>query len=292
MTTLSKLDGPTDEWAEEHRWRHGDIFELLVPPDEAPQVMMLPVWGWAEAIYRYRLLWRPEDTDTIDEMAFDVFEGPGGRVFVVHSCDGFNDRVDGVCGDYMQDRSTQVWEAPARVAEPPRSLVDIGTRSDVQNWLVDGVAPIIARWASTVDMSATGLIEEASVVDHGELSDWLLEAAEWIYEEATFGWSQRDIIVSDTPRMVAHYPAGRYRRGTGATWAFAYDGCVADQNFLLVLFCEKSRAGELEQRAQVVWAEDIEQAVGARGEEDGLLALIGWQLFDWHAATLESAIPF
>jgi hypothetical protein len=292
MTTLSQLDGPTDEWAEEHRWRQGDVFELLVPRHEEPRAMMLPVWGWAEAVYRYRLLWRPEDADTIDEMAFDIFEGPGGRVLVVQTSDGFEDRVDGVCGDYMQDRGSQVWEAPARVAEPPRHLVDVGTRSDVQNWLVDGVAPVMARWAISVDMSATGLIEQASVLDVEELSDWLIEAAERGYDEATFGWPQRNITVSKTPRMVAHYPSGRYRSGNGTTWAFAWDGCVAEQDFLLVFFCEKTKFNELEQRAQVVWGREVEQAITAKGEEDGLLALIGWQLFDWHAATLDTSIPF
>jgi hypothetical protein len=59
-----------------------------------------------------------------------------------------------------------------------------------------------------------------------------------------------------------------------------------------MLFFEKSESGESKEQAQVVWGEEVERVVSEKGEQDGLVWLLGQQLFDRHANTLQTSIPF
>lgn len=292
METLEMLEDPPEEWAEEHKWCKGDEFELRVPRDDSPRAMLLPKWGWVEVIYRYRLTRYVGHAETIDRLDADVFEGPGGRVLVVEHFDGFDDHVRGDCGDYFTDRGARVWEAPSRVAEPPKHLVDIGSHVELEDWLVHGVAPMAARWGTTTDLHAHGLIKQASIIEPDEVADWLTETSERFYEDVTFGWSSRDIEVADAPRLIVHFPSDRYRQSDRSSWAFAYDGSIAGQEFMLMLFFERSGKDEPKTQGQVVWQDEVERAISAKGEENGLVWLLGQHLFDVHADTLQTSIPF
>lgn len=74
--TLTMRDGPTDAWAEFHRWHTTYEMELRLPEDQAARVMLLPLWGWAEARLRYRLVCYVTSGEIMDRLAYDVFEGP------------------------------------------------------------------------------------------------------------------------------------------------------------------------------------------------------------------------
>ncbi|AWV91037.1 hypothetical protein [Bradymonas sediminis] len=280
------LEAPEEAWAEEYEWSEGERFELKVPQDRSARVMLLPLWGWVRVVYRYRFTWHVADADTIDRIDADVFEGPGGRVLVVAQYDGVEEELPFGEDDYTHNSGANVWEAPARVAEVPLELVDVGGRREFQNWLLDGVAPVASHWHRSRDIGIDARFEKVSVVDPAELADWLVEAATELKEELGLGWRTRDISVADAPRMVVHYPDGRFQIGAVAAWALGYEGRVGGVDFMMVLVFERWRSGKLRQHGQMVWGDAIEAVVDAYGEE-GLARLLTGVLFERNAWKLQ-----
>lgn len=286
---LGILEAPEEVWAEEHVWSGVERFELKVPQDQSARVMLLPLWGWARVVYRYRFTWHVADADTMDRIDADVFEGPAGRVLVVQQYDGVEEEVPFGKGDYTHNCGGNVWEAPARVAQVPLELVDIGERRAFQNWLLDGVAPVASYWHRSRDVGIDARFEDVSVVEPAELADWLVEAAAELKKELGFGCGLRDISVADAPRMVVHDPSGRFQVGAVAAWALGYEGRVGGVDFMMVLVFERWRGGKIRKHGQVVWGDEVNAALDAHGEE-GLARLLTRELFDRNASTLDGMV--
>ena len=278
---------PDTEWADEHEWGDGDDYRLLIPDDDSPTAMMLPVWGWATARHCYRVEYAPGQIDALDTIAFDVFERDDGRVLIVNTTLGHEKRSG---DDRDSTFSGRVWEGPGRAAEPPIDLVDSGRRSDIDEWLFDDLAAVKTRWLVTDEMVLDDRITQARAVLPEEVPEVVRRTAERRIGDHYFSRQQRDVSIDDEPRFAAQFPLSEPQQQTGR-WGLAYDGTSGDETFLLIVVATVTPA-DLEAEDSIAYADELESAIDDHGESGGLLRVVGRRVFDRFEKSLEAEVSF
>lgn len=281
---LELLEDGEQAWAKQFSWEvNGEGFELLIPQARSPQVMLLPSWGWARVKYCYRVRSVSHEEPWPIYSVADVFQGPGERVLVVQTHSG-REPLDEDGDDFIDATNTRVWEAPARVAEPPLHLVKQGGHRQLDAWLLSSLAPPAAVTFVTRAMGYERRLTRVTPVEFDQLSDWLREAADKKRAWASMVCFMPENSLAALPKMVVHYE-GASGRPTG--WALAYPGEHAGVDFALVVIIERSSGQLTSERAHIVWNDTIQRLTQAHGEQEGWRRVLAERMFDANTAMID-----
>ena len=263
-----------------HRWGEGDSFSLLIPGESSASRRCLPLWGWCEASFRYRISYNPADEETLDSIAYDIFGDTDGQVLVVSTYRG------------PDSRGARGWPGPPHASEVPMHLVDSAKRRNVENWVFDGIAPVACRWDHFAGRDLTQHLDGASVVDSpSDMPSAVQKLADDEIDDVTWGWDSRGIDIDDTPRLVARFDRSDSRRGSDH-WGLLFDADVDGRDFALVVTLRATPRDQFDTRCRVAYADEIARAAEEFGPRQGLVRLLARRVFDRATPGLQGSISF